>query len=163
MDGARGVWQAHWGGEDDVDGAAVEDAAFEQGNSADSVAVVPAASLLIGGELRRAGRYDGVGKEADSGPRGRKHSAPPAGEGCRDRWRLWRRGVHLPADGGAQELRRDVSGDRQLADRTRGRERGGGDGHPESGHANHRQYEYVCAASVRLIGTTPGPGLNPGA
>ena len=137
-------------GGDDVDGAAVENAALEQGHSADSVAVVPAASLSAGGQLRRSRTDDGVGEEADPGPRGREYSAPPAGKGRRDRRRLWRRGIHLPADGDAQELRRDVSGDRQLADRTRRRQRGGRDGCPRIGFADHHQYQPVCAASVRL-------------
>ncbi len=79
VDDARGVRQAHRGGGDDLARAAVEDAALQQGHSADSVAAVSAASLSAGVELRRSRTDDGVGEEADAGARGREHTAAPAG------------------------------------------------------------------------------------
>src|ERR1039458_8805165 len=51
VDGARGLRATYRQGRDGVDRAAVEDAAFEQGNSAGAVGIVPAASLFIGSEL----------------------------------------------------------------------------------------------------------------
>jgi len=64
------VWEAPFGGRDRVDRAALEDAAFEQRHSADSLAVVPAPSLFVRGELRRSGPDDGLGEETHPGPRG---------------------------------------------------------------------------------------------
>src|SRR6266567_1441873 len=114
VDDAGEVREARGGGGDDVGRAAVEDAAFEQGNSADFVGVVPAASISAGVEVRRAGPDDVVGEEADAGARRREYSATRARQGYRDGGRVRRRRGHFPTDGGAEKFRRQVSGDREL-------------------------------------------------
>ena len=67
-------------GADSLDGAGVEDAAFEQGHSAGFVEALPAASESAGGELRRAGPDDVLDQEAAARARGREHHASSAGK-----------------------------------------------------------------------------------
>src|ERR1017187_657815 len=114
VDGTREVRATYRQGRDGVDRAAVEDAAFEQGNSAGAVGVVPAASLFIGSELYRAGADDVVGEETAAGAGRGQHHAAPAGQGCGDAGRLWGGRFHLPGLRAATELRWEVSGDREL-------------------------------------------------
>src|ERR1017187_9889655 len=114
VDGTREVRATYRQGRDGVDRAAVEDAAFEQGNSAGAVGVVPAASLFIGSELPGTGADDVVGEETAAGAGRGQHHAAPTGPRRRDAGRLRSGRFHLSGLRATTEFRREVSGDWKL-------------------------------------------------